>query len=111
MPGGDLLRRISEVTGYSVDWLLFGEGEPKRAAAVADPELMAKLADGLAKVYSAESVRISQAELTRLATVEHNKILATSSDPGEWVAMVKLVMTSHRQKLQTERMGSRRRGA
>lgn len=113
IPGVDILARLADATGYSIDWIMTGRGPRKRGGAQSgtDPELLGRLVDALRQAYADEGVALPDVELGRMAAVEHDAIVTATPDPDERIVMVKLVVSRHAQALRTERADSRGRGA
>ncbi len=109
IPGMDKVIAIAEATGVSIEWLATGKapmraGEhsaaPDDAAKSVDAELMARLTDGISRVYKDLGSRISPADAVRIAAPEYEKILALATDQAERLVMVKLAVENVRRELQ-----------
>lgn len=100
MPKVETLVRISVATGASLDWLVRGEGNSPAVAAhpasTIDDELMGRVTDAIVRLYKDERVSLAPIDLGRLAARKYAEIVATTTDAGERMAMIKLVITQLR---------------
>lgn len=120
IPKAPHLARIRRATGVSLDWLLTGDdvtGGPGAGAGAAaqkaerqpspptgpiplDAELLARLMDGVARVYKDANARISSADQARVVAPLYDEIVATIDDPVERRGAAGLALNRLRQELQ-----------
>lgn len=113
IPGMDKVVAIAQATGVQLEWLATGKGSMWAADATAgdgtqtaanagpvDAELMARLTDGITRVYKDLGSRISPADAVRVAAPEYEKITALAADPAERLVMVRLAVENVRRQLQ-----------
>lgn len=109
MPPLDVAGRLCQAAGVSLDWLLTGEGEMRRAdqtsaAAPArggafDEELHALVVDGITVVYKEEGARLPPSSLGRLAARIHGDLAAAYDDPDDRKMALKLALQQLRRDL------------
>ncbi len=109
----DKVISIAEATGVTIEWLATGRGPMRPGEQTAegqgvletssshvDAELMARLTDGISRVYKDLGSRISPADAVRIAAPEYEKIVTLAAEPAERLIMVKLAVENVRRELQ-----------
>lgn len=103
------LAAVARATGHSLDWIMFGEeaGRPASDAVssvdagevVIDREIFGRVVDAIQRLYKDEHVGLSGVDLGRIAAEKYEEIAAATGDPGERLAMVKLMVVQLRKDL------------
>jgi hypothetical protein len=114
-PPFDVMAKLALAKGVSLEWLATGEGEmrpgttqaqePPPAAssplATLDDELMAKIVDGISKVYKECGARIAPADLGRLAARTYSDLAAAYDDPDDRKVGLKAILAQLQRELRS----------
>lgn len=112
-PPPEVLERVPDVYGVSLDWLITGQGEMRRQTAPADgvsstanttasavdEELLARIGEEIVEMYRLENGRISQHQLARLQARTYADLVTTYDDPAERLVGLKMAIQQLRRDL------------
>ena len=101
------LLAISKAAGVSLEWLAGAAGTAPGTSAppsddtptVVDRELFGRVVDAIQRLYKEQHIGLAGIDLGRLAAEKYEEIAAATGDPGERLAMVKLMVVQLRKDL------------
>lgn len=99
------IARLAAAAGLSLDWVVGGS----RTAERIDTELLARVVDGIARVYREEGVRLSDLDLGRIAGEEYDVIVTVVTEPSERLASLRVALERVRRALREPEDGAQSR--
>ena len=103
-PNSKALIAISDL-GFSIDWILTGEGEMRRDAKTVDQvdsQLLGRCAEAVGRLYKELNIHLQEKELGEMAAEAYDDIKAGSDDKEEHPAILKGWIAQRRRTLQKE---------
>jgi len=108
IPGGEILAKMRDVLGVSIDWLVTGweppphweaDDETYLAKMKIDEELNARVVDGIARLYKELNIGLAPMDLGRLAARMYADVVNTFDDPDERRVGLKAFLAQLRKQL------------
>lgn len=113
-PSWATLMKLADL-GFSLDWIFTGAGGMRADGGVRDipidRELMARVADMIARTYKDLGAAISPADLGRLSIETYSEILHAAEAPEDYEAQVMIAGNRLRRLLKQAAPGSGKRSA
>jgi hypothetical protein len=118
-PSFSTVAKLSTESGYDLNWVWTGEGEPRRANApsvpvtppLIDARFFGRLTSAIAKAYSEAGVILGTTDLGRLAAIEYQQLAFRAFDENEQIQEADRVRDKHSRMLANESLAERKRGA